>query len=72
MSEWQPIETAPRTSRSILAYVPENKCIYAVYWDGHYGSWRIFGGGFRTFLDGDGPSHWMPLPDPPDQMTKAA
>jgi hypothetical protein len=67
MSEWQPIETAPKTRRSILVYVPENKCTYVVYWDEKHPSWSIFGGGWRSYLTSGGPSHWMPLPDPPKQ-----
>ena len=58
---WRPIETAPRTSRAILVYVPENKSTFCVTWDRQ--GWQIFGGGWRSFLDA--PSHWMPLPPPP-------
>lgn len=61
---WQPIATAPRTSRAILVWNPENKCVFAVTWSTNEErpGWQIFGGGYRAFLN---PSHWMPLPDAP-------
>lgn len=72
MSEWQPIETAPRDGRRVL-----------LYWDGHVvcGNWdedryanrprpywrhdmeRIFG--IRA-LRATPPTHWRPLPAPPE------
>ena len=73
--EWQPIETAPKTSSSILVWVPENKCTFCVTWIGpqetcESGGWSIFGGGWRICSTRDmvqRPSHWMPLPEPPTQ-----
>jgi hypothetical protein len=69
---WQPIETAPKTSKAILVYVPSNRCTFAVTWRKSDGKnppcWEIFGGGSRAFLRSpEGPSHWMPLPSPPEQ-----
>lgn len=78
--DWQPIETAPKESgKSVLLYVPENRCVFAAYWDSHesrsdYGicpsGWKIFGGplgsGWRDFLQRA--SHWMPLPKPPNEI----
>lgn len=59
--EWQPIETAPRDGTRILVFYP--------VLDGH-----IFTAGFEfgTWQSGiwDGrreqPTHWMPLPEPPE------
>ena len=66
---WRDISTAPKTSRSILVYVPENKCTYAVSWHNAYDNkdksgWQIFGGVCRSLLER--PSHWQPLPPPPE------
>lgn len=64
---WQPIETAPRTRRSILVYCAENQCIYTAFWRdwGERQGWAHFGGGndLMTQL----PTHWMPLPDSPEK-----
>jgi hypothetical protein len=79
MSDWQPIETAPKDGRDVLLfwcdeYGPDTIQVYAC------GHWREFGDGSRgwigesfhasekcfwTRLLGEHPTHWMPLPDPP-------
>ena len=80
MSEWQPIETAPRDSSRIL-----------VAYKNAYGEWRIHEAWWKlpyelapdiqcwwcfdgdvTLLDssihdGLGATHWMPLPEPPEE-----
>jgi len=71
---WLPIETAPRTSKARLVWVPENRCTYCVSWtDGNCGpgeegdppGWVIFGGSYRAYLRDGRVTHWMPLPEPP-------
>ncbi len=75
MSNWQPIETAPKDGCSIL--VIENDEINIVSWDqwDSYkrcpkgwcvkGSWQDEQGGYETV---DRPTHWMPMPNiPPKQ-----
>ena len=64
--QWQPIETAPKTSKAILVHCAERKNTYTVTWmrDEEFpwsGKWKHFAGGFLT----EAPSHWMPLPAPP-------
>lgn len=65
---WQPIETAPFTSRAILVWCPERHNTYVVTWWGGSSSeempcWRHFGGHSDLHEE---PSHWMPLPKPPE------
>ena len=71
--DWQPIETAPRTSKARLVWCPTYQNTYLVSWleplgddlkpDPRQGYWVHFGGvGARL---NDTPSHWCPLPEPP-------
>lgn len=67
--EWQPIETAPKDRRSRLVWCPENKNVYCVYWEAPkeqpcLGKWAYFGGTNSELIDE--PTHWMPLPNPPE------
>ena len=70
MSEWQPIETAPRDGTVILAlrFYP-----VAIRWTGHHEwQWEAIhlGGAFpllrNAYVVNDVHlTHWMPLPEPP-------
>lgn len=76
MSEWQPIETAPKDGTLILVYEPVRQYaeagIYMVSWDREYPyqpkTWCIVyseqdeQGGCATV---DWATYWMPLPEPP-------
>lgn len=56
MSEWQPIETAPKDGSHFLgAEFWDNKWWYEEIWYSH--TWEFGGGSFLAK-----PSHWMPLP----------
>jgi hypothetical protein len=73
VSEWQPIETAPTDGTNVLAWLPG--CGMEI---GLFGS--LFGpdekgGAYWFSTKGDGflyhgepvyPTHWMPLPPPPN------
>ena len=74
MSEWQPIETAPKDGIAVLLYAEREG------WEGMprivcglYGGlgprWTIYGCGptrhGEQWLDTCVPTHWMPLPEPP-------
>lgn len=75
MSEWHPIETAPKDGTDFLAFCPASQ-----YVDGgvavmhFYDHGSIWGGirishvsGFEWDFDLMPPTHWMPLPEPPDE-----
>ena len=71
MSEWQPIETAPKDGATILLYFPkgywaDDRDIAIGFWSD--GDWYS-GEADSTPMTGFGsfPSHWMPLPEPPTQ-----
>jgi hypothetical protein len=75
MSEWQPIETAPKDGTKMLGWAPHKLIndpkfrVVTMWWKDT--KWR--GVGAPAFdwcstesgsLIGD-PTHWMPLPEPP-------
>lgn len=61
MSEWQPIETAPNDEGILVAY--DSGIISLVDADDNDFCWRPYDG-IRT-PGREAPTHWMPLPDPP-------
>lgn len=84
MSEWQPIETAPKDGTDLLLYTAEG-ITQGQYLDpekdgpdsmGHDGGWMSYDGysypgrsfgNPKYFCDPQAqPTHWMPLPEPPE------
>ncbi len=73
MSEWQPIETAPKDRTTILVWCDND--VYAVWWvsrlDEHGDAWNSFDGWGVSDNHNDpqplrgSPSHWMPRPAAP-------
>jgi hypothetical protein len=68
MSEWQPIETAPKDGTKIIAFHIWSRHIQMMtiaHW-GRPGAYNapcwISQGGTNHI---DQPTHWMPLPEPP-------
>lgn len=59
MSEWRPIETAPKDGSDILVFHPESREQFVVFWQER--RWYFSPNGALK----DDPSHWMPLPEPP-------
>ena len=59
MSKWKPIGTAP-TKDWVLVYEPEPRAGEPVMSVDIIGDWSIVR--FRNV----GPTHWMPLPEPPE------
>jgi hypothetical protein len=61
-SRWQPMETAPRDGTRFLGCEP-GYGVFIVSWQKHRGPVDEVDG--RGWLAGEGPTHWMPLPEPP-------
>ena len=65
MNKWQPIETAPKTGKWILAWWENLTDVpFVVFFHTPTKEWRepFTGDAFKGFGK---PSHWMPLPEPP-------
>lgn len=65
MSDWQPIETAPKHDFDILLGSGNQRAV--VRWENGY--WKPqnvsdYYGAYPIYLDFE-PTHWMPLPEPP-------
>lgn len=68
--EWQPIETAPKNERVIIAEYSKPKwdedgdhwswTVEAAEWSEHAKAWMSDEGWSKS------PTHWMPLPKPPN------
>ncbi len=63
--EWQPIETAPKDGTTILICKPGMKTPWMAKWEEMRRApdrWSAIGLGRCPF----DPTHWMPLPSPPE------
>jgi hypothetical protein len=74
MSEWQPIDTAPKDGTRIILWLPVEDVAISGFWewveperiDGH----QLYSGFYDWFVDNDyvifdseyRPTHWMPMP----------
>jgi hypothetical protein len=74
---WKPIETAPRDGTWFLAFWPQYRIgpweyrslVMQTEWvfDADDNSWGFESGeNYADEFDGDAPTHWMPLPNPPE------
>lgn len=64
MSEWQPIETAPKDGTHVLMYRRQD--ISEAWWQKKFiGEGYEWGGTGWAYPDFAPPTHWMPLPEPP-------
>ena len=63
--KWQPIETAPRDGTYILLFGRHSRrgglIQITARWGG--GDWESADDGYGAYII---PTHWMPLPDPPE------
>lgn len=75
MSDWQPIETAPKDETQVLLWVPARPWDAACAVVGEFSGvgrprWReanIDGWEWDGPLAEAAPTHWMPLPPPPTE-----
>ena len=58
MSDWQPIETAPKET-IVLVFDPDEGVVTGSLW---FSEWALDPGTRADLLH---PTHWMPLPAPP-------
>lgn len=67
MSEWQPIETAPKDGTRIVLATSDTA--YAGRWaeSQYIGMWWMSGDYVAAFSKMNPPTHWMPLPQPPKE-----
>ena len=64
---WKPIETAPK-DEAILTF--DRYCgVMMVRWDRQHKDWRVLDP-YLARLAGDefNMTHWMPLPEPPEEL----
>jgi hypothetical protein len=68
MKEWHPIETAPKDGTLVLLHpsghwtADVNSDCEVGYWDVDCEEWIAAGSRADDYT---GPTHWMPLPEPP-------
>lgn len=61
MTNWQEIETAPKTGAELLGGWAGLDVVDLIWWDLTAKRWR-----WNGVEEGDHePTHWQPLPDPP-------
>ena len=66
MSDWQPIETAPKDGTPMLVYLAEVMVNSYVQVATFHPNISIVGGQFA--FDAPQATHWMPLPEPPKEV----
>lgn len=62
---WRPIETAPETGESVIVFCRVNGVVQAIYDRAAPGWTDAIEAAMMLF-----PTHWMPLPAPPDALAK--
>ena len=65
--QWQPIATAPKDGTRFMAYEETGEgCISECWWHLEVNDWE----GWQNDYDSEPePTHWMPLPTPPEPDT---
>ena len=68
MTDWQPIETAPKDGTEVLGWSPDPRDGIAIvkYETGlTMGKWSVVHDAESWAWNNYDPTHWMPLPEPP-------
>lgn len=65
MSEWQPIETAPKDGTMILAHVPWLPYATPLFWASYAGDWRSPATEVAPGAASWAPTAWFPMPELP-------
>jgi hypothetical protein len=65
--EWQLIESATRDDTPRLFF--DEGWIFLGAWSDYFGNFHPDDRPVKLYGDGEGPTHWMPLPDPPSFRT---
>lgn len=63
---WKPIESAPKDGTWFLAYGLGPLPCQVMQWAEYDGDGRLTWRDYNGFEYMEGPTHWMPLPDPPE------
>lgn len=74
MSEWQPIETAPKDGETVILGA-RGDCLFFTRWDQDEETWEFLIDSESTYSllhETHWPRYWMPLPEPPQQKTPAS
>ena len=66
MMDWQPIETAPKDGSSFLAWV--GNWMTVAHWHRHQQCLATNGPTYERYPADEMPTHWMPLPNPPNRQ----
>ena len=69
MDDWQPIETAPKDGRRIIAATPSYTEPLILYWMNYNGLAAWWDWDLDSYTD---VTHWQPLPDPPTDKPVAS
>ena len=62
--QWQGIESAPKDGTSFLGYEAIDETIYVAFYDAKFKGFYLIGDGYNDYKGY--PTHWMPLPEPPN------
>jgi hypothetical protein len=69
-TDWRPIHSAPKDGTLILIHRTEQRYAedthHVARWVAEDEWWQVHDGKFDHALRGDEPTHWMPLPEPPE------
>jgi len=67
LPKWEPIDSAPKDSTSIVLFIPDYGDEIVMGWSDDGKTWEIEEGlEFKVEDDWHYPTHWMPLPQPPE------